>query len=182
MHLPWSGWGNMHSSHMEMRIFLSLSLVLLLAGCGSGDKTRPDQHGLITYQIPEGWEPVPASGETRFRPTDGLIKAEIQVSTIPLDKPRNLHAERDQWLSMQEMQGNAILLSEGYMNNGFDGVAYAHETETSMGTSIQHSIQLQAPGVLVSTYLMVAEDHYEELRPVYQAIVDTIRPAGTNGW
>lgn len=162
---------------MIIRVLISLSLVCLLAGCGSDGQTRTDQHGLITYEIPEGWEAVPGSNETRFRPSSGPLAAEIQVSTMLIDEPRNLEAERDQWLGFQEKQGNAILLNEAYMGNGFFGVAYAHQTETSIGASIQHHVQMQGPGVLVSTYLMVPEDQYAEMLPVYEAVLETIQPA-----
>jgi hypothetical protein len=151
--------------------------MVLLAGCGSGGETRTDRHGMITYQVPDGWEAVPGSMETRYRPAEGVIRAEIQVSTIIIDEPRDLKAERDQWLGFQEKQGNGILLNIDYADNGFKGVAYAHQTKTSMGDSIQHLVQMQRPGVLVSTYLMAPEDRYEDFLPAYKFVLDSILPA-----
>jgi hypothetical protein len=162
---------------MVTRTLVFLFLVCLLAGCGSGGEPHVDRHGLVTYRIPLGWEAVPGSMETRFRPAEGGIRAEIQVSTILIDEPRDLQAERDQWLDFQKKQGNRILLSIGYTDNGFKGVAYAHETRTSMGDSIQHHVQMQRPGVLVATYLMAPEEHYEDFLPDYKFVLDSILPA-----
>jgi len=178
------GWSNsilasgpVHFHDAVMNLFYCFLVgvwVLVLTGCGGGETTRTDPKNLVTYTLPAGWKAVPASGETRFSPPGG--GAEIQINTLQLDKPRKLEAERDAWLSFQEEQGMEIIESGSYAVGELTGVSFANEAETSMGASIQHLILLQQPGLLVMTHLMTGKDRYEELLPVYESVVKSIRP------
>lgn len=151
-----------------------LVLVLILSACGGGETTRTDPKNLVSYTLPAGWEAVPASGETRFSPPGG--GAEIQVNTLEIDKPRKLEAERDAWLSFHEERGMEIIENDSYTIGELTGVSFANEAETAMGASVQHQILLQKPGVLVMTHLTVGKDRYEELLPVYESVVRSIKP------
>lgn len=160
---------------------LLISLVCFGACAPDGDSAtdsyRRGAKGIVEFRLPEGWTPVAGSMETRFKPGPGSGQGvQIQVTEIPIDKPRNLEKERDVWLNHQEETGSEVLKSEPWRQDGFAGVEYAHTRQNAMGKAISHAVNIQNDEVMVATNLVVSEDAYATYLPVYLEVVRSIRP------
>ena len=111
---------------------------------------------------------------TRFSP--GSIGAvQIQVSEIPIKKPRKLEEERDLWLKHQKDEGSEILKSQLWESGVFSGVEYVHTGKNLMGEAITHAINIQSGNVMVATSLVANGDSYETYLPIYLDVVKSIR-------
>ncbi len=162
--------------------FLLVTSLCCIAACApnggsESDNYRQGAKGLVEFRLPEGWTPVTGSSETRFEPAPGIGQGvQIQVTELPISRPRNLEKERDAWLDHQKETGSEVLKSEPWRQDGFAGVEYVHTGSSAMGSAIWHVVNIQNDDVLVATYLVAGEDAYETYLPVYLEVVKSIRP------
>lgn len=171
----------MRDKSLKHIFFLIVSLSCL-AACGSSGGSesgsyRQGSKGLVEFRLPEGWTPVTGSSETRFQPPPGTGQGvQIQVTEIPISRPRNLEKERDVWLDHQKDSGSKVLKSELWRQEGFVGVEYVHTGSSVVSSAIWHVVNIQNEDVLVATYLVAGEDAYEAYLPVFLEVVRSIRP------
>lgn len=162
--------------------FLLAICLACIAACApsGGSETgnyRQGAKGIVEFRLPEGWTPVTGSAETRFKPAPDIGQGvQIQVTEIPISRPRNLEKERDAWLDHQKESGSEVLKSEPWRQDGFTGVEYVHTGSSVIGSAIWHIVNVQNDKVLVATYLVAGEDAYETYLPVYLEVVKSIRP------
>ena len=164
------------------QIFLlavSLSWIVACGPNGSSESGsyRQGSKGLVEFRLPAGWTPVTGSSETRFQPASGIGQGvQIQVTEIPIRRPRDLEKERDVWLDHQKESGSEVLKSELWRQDGFAGVEYVHTGSSVVGSAIWHVVNIQNEDVLVATYLVAGGDAYETYLPVFLEVVKSIRP------
>lgn len=173
-------------SHMRYKSFSHTLLLVVslfsIAACspnGSAESGnfRQGAKGLVEFRLPGGWTPVTGSSETRFQPAPGIGQGvQIQVTEIPISRPRDLEKERDVWLDHQKESGSEVLKSELWRHDGFAGVEYVHTGSSAMGSAIWHVVNIQNEDVLVATYLVASGDAYETCLPVFLEVVKSIRP------
>jgi hypothetical protein len=153
-----------------------LGALALLVGCGgAGDTTDPDGH--IRYTAPAGWEPVPASVGTRYRPADAPQYATIQVATITDDGEHDLAAEKDAWLEFQERSGHEVLANEEWSDAHHRGFAYAHTFEGNHGEGVWRHVLARGDGYRIAAHLQTTPDRHDADRAVFEQVLASIRPA-----
>lgn len=156
-------------------LVLACAAALLLAACGDGAVKRMDPQERIRFELPAGWEAVPASMETRFK-SAAAPGVNIQVNTVGKGSA-TLAAQRDAWLDFQRKSGGEVLYSEDWSTAHFDGVAYAYTGEGIMGGATWHYILLEGDAYVVTTYIQTPSGESEALLALFREIVASIEPA-----
>jgi hypothetical protein len=155
---------------------LAFLIILALPACDRSDlKSRTDANQRIQFLLPQDWEAVTGSGETRFHPP-GSAAIQIQINTTDGGPGGNLARQRDAWLDFQSRSGQEVLVNEDLTTEYFEGVAYAHTAETTSGEKIWHHVLLDGGDFTVATYLQTPPDQYEEFLPIFRRIVSSIQP------
>jgi hypothetical protein len=176
------------------RALLLLLALSAVAGCDSAGEPDWEAHSteLISFELPDTWETVPDWNGHAFSPDEDSYE-KIQIQIRASDNYRNSARKiRDSWVGMREIsEREGKLMSSDYSTqNGFERFDLVNRAPAPSvelipleyqlaGDQIYHKVMMINEQKLSITASLLAEEaDYEACLPIFQRMLESIRPSG----